>query len=216
MELLNDVHAWLSALPALAVYGLLFVIAYGENVLPPIPGDVAVVVGGMVAAAGVVSLPLVVVLATIGGGLGFMTVYAAGRRLGEAALDPARLRFLPKAELHRARDVVGRRGLVVVAVNRFLPGLRSVIGLAVGMSLMRPLPVAVLATLSAGVWSALIAYLGYALVDNRATLARFLSGFERVGLVLVGVAALALGTWFVRRRRKRAGAGTRDGNGEAG
>ena len=202
MELLNDFHAYLSALPALTVYSLLFVIAYGENVVPPIPGDVAVVVGGMVAAAGAVSLPVVVVLATIAGGLGFMTVFAVGRRLGEATLRPNRLRFLPRDELNRAREVVGRRGLIVVAINRFLPGLRSVIGLAVGMSPLRPMPVAVLSTISAGVWSALIAYLGYALVDNRVALARFLQGFERVGAVLLALGLIGLVVFVVRRRRR--------------
>lgn len=202
MELLNDFHAYLSALPALTVYGLLFVIAYGENIVPPIPGDVAVVVGGMVAATGAVSLPVVVALCTVAGGLGFMTVFAVGRRLGNATARPDRLRFLPRAELHRAQEVVGRRGLIVVAVNRFLPGLRSVIGLAVGMSPLRALPVAVLSTLSAGVWSALIAYLGYALVDNRAALARVLGGFERTGTVLLALLFVGL-VWVVVRRRRR-------------
>ncbi len=204
METLNHLYAWLSALPPLTVYVVLFLIAYGENVLPPIPGDVGVVVGGMVAATGAVQLPAVVVLCMVAGGLGFMTVFWAGHRLGDAALDPKRLRFLPKAELMRAREVVGRRGLWVVAVNRFLPGLRSVIALAVGMSPLRAAPVAVLSTLSAGVWSALIVSLGYTLVGHRDTLARVLGSFERAGMVLLVLAALALAVWWVRRRRASA------------
>jgi membrane protein DedA with SNARE-associated domain len=206
MELLNDIYAWLSALPPAAVYAVLFGIAYFENVVPPIPGDVAIVVAGMIAATAAVSLPAVVVLATIAGGLGFMSVYAAGRYFDEALNDPTRLRWLPRDDIRRAEEKVARYGLFIVAANRFLPGLRAVIAVTVGMSHLRPWPVAVLSTASAAVWAALVSYLGYALVDKREVLARLLGGFERVGLVMSVLLAAALVVWIVRARRRRVSA----------
>lgn len=210
MELLNEVHTWLSGLPAAWVYVAVFAIAYFENVVPPIPGDVAIVVGGMVAAAGAVSLPLVVALAAVAGGLGFMTVYAVGRRLGSALLDPERFRWLPKSDIRRAEARLARNGYLVVAANRFMPGIRSVIALSVGMSGLPPARVAALATASATVWSALIATLGYALVDNRAALARLLGGFERMGVALLALLALGLAYWLLKAARRRREDGPRN------
>lgn len=204
MELLNEFYVWLSALPPLAVYAAVFAIAYLENVFPPVPGDVAIVVGGMVAATSAVALPLVVALAAAAGGLGFMTVYVAGRAFGHLILDPDRLRWLPKADIRRAEARLARNGYLVVAANRFVPGLRSVIAIAVGMSEMPPARVAALATLSATLWSALTAGLGYALVDNRDVIARVLGTFQQVGAVVLAALVVALAVWLVRARRRRA------------
>lgn len=207
MELLNDLYAWLAALPPAWIYAVLFVIAYGENVVPPIPGDIVVVIGGMLAATGVVSLPAVWALSTLAGALGFLSVYAAGWRMGRTALNPARYRWLPKGELARAERIALRYGVGVVLANRFLPGVRSVIGLVVGAGRMPAGRVALAATISAAAWSALTVGVGYALADNRAAIARLLGGFERVGTVLLAVLAIALAVWFVRRRKAPPSAG---------
>jgi membrane protein DedA with SNARE-associated domain len=203
VELINEIHGWLSGLQPGAVYAVLFAIAYFENLVPPVPGDVATVVAGMVAAAGAVSLPVVVVLAGLAGGLGFVTLYLVGRKFDDLLDDPRRLRWLPRGDIRRAEEKVARFGYAVVAVNRFLPGLRAVISVTVGMSHLAAGPVAVLATASATVWAALIAYMGYALVDNRETLARLTGGFERVGLVLSIAVGMALAVWLWRVRRRR-------------
>ncbi|HLA63211.1 MAG TPA: VTT domain-containing protein [Rhodothermales bacterium] len=206
MELLESIHGWLSSLPPGGVYLALFIIAYVENVVPPIPGDVAIVVAGMVAAAGAVSLPVLVALAAVAGALGFMSVYAVGKRLDAALLDPGRFRWLPKDDIRKAEGYVARYGYFVVAANRFMPGVRAVIGLSVGMSGLAPGRVAALATLSAAVWAALMGALGYALVDNREVLARLLGGVERVGTVLMALLAVGLAAWLIRTVRRRRGA----------
>jgi membrane protein DedA with SNARE-associated domain len=209
MELINDLYTWLSALPPLGVYGVLLAIAYAENLLPPVPGDVAIVVAGMVAATGAASLPVVIALAAAGGAFGFLTVYALGRRLDEALLEPGRFRWLPKGDIRKAEAYVARHGYVIVAANRFMPGVRAVIGLTVGMSHLPVGRVAVFAAFSAVAWSALLASLGFALVDNRAALARVMGGVERVGAVLTVLLVVALAAWVVRvvRRRRRGAAG---------
>lgn len=212
MELLESIHAWLSGLPEVGVYGAILLIAYGENVCPPVPGDLAIVVAGMVAAAGGVKLSLVVALAAGAGTLGFVTVYAIGRRLDRALLDPHRFRWLPKGDIRKAEGYVARYGYLVVAANRFMPGVRSVIALSVGMSRLPIGRVAAFAALSASVWSGLMATLGFALVDNRTALVRLLGGFEWAGKVLLGLLLAGVAFWLARgvRRRRRNGAAEAD------
>lgn len=203
METLDAMHGWLAALSPLVVYLSVFGVTYGENVFPPVPGDVLLVVAGMIAATGAVSLPVVVVLAAIAGSLGFLTVYAAGRRLGHTLLTSDRYAFIPRLELRRAITLIPRYGAWIVLANRFLPGLRSVIGLAVGMSRMPVARVAILGTISSIAWSTLIVGMGYALADNRAAIARVLGSFERVGAVLLGLLVVAMAVWILRARRRR-------------
>lgn len=203
MEALADLYAWLSGLSPLVVYAVLFVISYVENVFPPVPGDVALVVGGMLAGIGVVHLPILVVVCAISGAVGFMTVYGLGRKIGPALLDPNRYRWVPKAQLSRAEASVNRHGRGIVLANRFLPGLRSVIGLAVGMSRVPVQSTALLATASSTVWSVLLCGLGYALGDNREALARALSNVRNAGLALLVVLALVGLGYYVRGVRLR-------------
>lgn len=194
---------WMESLPALWAYAVILAIAYGENVCPPIPGDMIVVFGGYLVGRGTLSLPVVILLATLGGALGFMTVYAVGRRFGRAVLDPERFRWVPQETLERARRWIERWGYGVVAANRFLTGARSVIALAVGMAQMNPWKTALWATFSAVVWCSLIAYAGYAVGENWRLVRGYLANYSRVVLVVLAVLVLALGVrWYVKRRRR--------------
>lgn len=205
MELLNDLLGFLQSVPPLVAYGVLLAIAYGENVVPPVPGDLAILYGGYLAGVGVLNVWPVFLLATVGGAAGFMTMYALGYRAGEAILDPNRLRWMPKAQVYRARQWIERWGWYVVAANRFLSGVRAVIALTVGVARMDARPTAVLATLSAVVWSGLIVYLGYALGDNLDLVKGWMTTY---GKIMGSLLALAVLVWLVRlglRRRKIAG-----------
>ncbi len=195
---------WMAGLPPGWAYLALFLVAYGENVAPPIPGDLVVVFGGYLAGTGQLNLAVVVLLATLGGAAGFMTMYAIGRRLGEAVLDERRYRWIPKGPVHRVSGWLQRWGYGVVAANRFLSGARSVISLMVGVSRTHAGKTAAYATLSALVWTALIGYGGYAVGDNWAVVGEYIAAYGRALLALTALgAALWLGVRMWRRRRGR-------------
>lgn len=199
---LSSFIEWMQAVAPVWAYLVLFAIAYGENVLPPIPGDLVVVFGGYLVGNGRLELWLVVLLATLGGALGFMTMYALGRRIGEAVFDPNRFRWLPKQQIVHVGAWLRRWGYGVVAANRFLSGARSVIALTVGMAHMEAGKTALFATLSAFVWTALIAYAGYAVGDNWAVVLQVLRDYGRVVLGLLVAGALGwLGYRWYRRRK---------------
>ncbi len=201
-DLLGDIVAWMEGLAPTWVYVTVFAVAYLENVIPPIPGDMVVVFGGYLVGLGTVELVPVIVLATVAGALGFMTMFAIGRWVGEAALDPERLRWVPKRGARLAQRWLRRYGLGVVAANRFLSGARSVISLMAGAAEMRPVPVALWATVSAAVWCSLIAYAGFAVGDNWGVVGHYLALYGRwaMGLLVAGFAG-----WFGFRAWQRRG-----------
>ena len=196
----------MEALPPLWAYLTLFVIAYGENVLPPIPGDMVVVFGGYMAGLGSLNLLVVIFLATLGGAAGFMTVYALGYRLGHAVLDPDRMRWLPRDGVGKTQRWIQTYGYGVIAANRFLSGARSVISLTAGVAQMDPGRTAWWCTVSALVWTGLISYAGYAVGDNWEIVVVYLRAYGRVILALLAVAAVVGGGYWYWQRSAAAAA----------
>lgn len=195
---------WIRLLSPFWSYVILTAIAYGENVIPPIPGDLVIVFGGYLAATGQLSFAMVVLLATIGGAAGFMTMFMLGRRFGDAALDPDRMRWLPKKRMYRARLWLLKWGFAIVGVNRFLSGLRSVISLTVGAARMNIWKTALFATLSSLVWTWLIAYLGAVIGENWDVVTSIFRSYgTAVTIIIVSLVLAKLGhSWWLRRRRR--------------
>ncbi len=197
-DLLTDLVAWMEGLSPLWIYATVFAVAYLENVVPPIPGDMVIVFGGTLVGLGRVELVPVVAVATVAGALGFLSMYAVGRRVGDAVLDPARLRWIPKGAARKVKGWLERYGLGVVAANRFLSGGRAVIALMVGAARMPPVPVALWATASAAVWCGLIVYLGVAVGERWDLVGTWLARYGQVvtALLVAGLAGhLALKRW---------------------
>ena len=207
IEAVEVFTAWLRDLPTAGIYAVLFLVAWGENVLPPIPGDIVVVVAGSFVALGILGVVPVFVLATLGSVLGFLTVYAVGRRLGEAVHDPDRMRWIPRGPVRVAEVWFARWGMGVVAANRFLSGGRAVIALLAGSSELKLAPVAVWATFSAVLWNAVLVGGGYVLGSEWERVVGFLRAYGRgVTAVLVIVAVGAVVRRTIRRRARRAAA----------
>lgn len=205
LDWFSHFFSWMKALPPVWAYLTLLVIAYGENVVPPIPGDMVVVFAGYMAGIGQLHLGVVIALSTLGGAVGFMTMFAVGHKLGEAVLDPDRLRWMPRRGFDRAQRWIHQYGYGVIAANRFLSGARSVISLTAGMFRMEWGRTAWWCTVSALVWTGLISYAGYAVGENWGLVVRYLRAYGRIVLVLLCLVALAWGLrWYWRRGAKAA------------
>lgn len=201
-DVLTQLVEWMSALSPVHVYVIVLGIAYLENVIPPIPGDMIVVFGGYLAGLGRVDLWIVVLLATAGGVAGFMTMYWFGHMFGTAVLDPDRFRWLPKRRIRTVRLKLREWGYGLVAANRFLSGLRSVISLTVGMSHMHPWMTALFATISALVWTAGLAVLGRVVGENWELVRGYLQTY---GWVIMGLIAAVVVVQVIRWRLRDKG-----------
>ncbi|MBM4386612.1 MAG: DedA family protein [Deltaproteobacteria bacterium] len=186
---------------------VLAVVSALEYVVPPVPGDVSTF-----AAAFLVSIygwPLLpVFLAIITGGLAGASVnYWIGalinRNRGEWML-----RF-HKGEGVRRRieailDKFNRYGAVLIAVNRFIPGIRALFFVAAGMAGI-PLPKVLFYSLvSAVVWNSLIFALGYYVGTNIELFKSIVSDyFTAIWIVIAAAAALLFIRYLARRRAAR-------------
>ena len=193
IEFLQDFADWFQTLPPAGIYATLFFVAYVENLVPPFPGDVNVVIGGYLVGLGLIGFVPAVLVVSVGSALGFMTMYAIGKALGDAVEDPARLRWIPKAPMQTAKRWLQRWGYGVVAVNRFLSGTRAVINLLAGASNLKPMLTAFLAFVSSLAWYTLLLYAGYSVCANSESILPILAVYGRVIVRLLMAIACVLG-----------------------
>ena len=199
-EMLADIVEWMSGLPPGMAYLTIFSVAYLENVLPPIPGDMLVVFGGFMAGQDLLNAWNVVALATIGGGLGFMSMYAIGHKVGHGLLDSTRYKWLPKKRIFRVKEHLQRWGFSLILANRFLSGLRSVISLTVGMAHMSVGRTTAYSFASALVWTALLTWAGVYVGENWIVVGEYLRTYGAVvtGLILLFVVLRVFLYWRKR------------------
>ncbi len=198
-EIFSQLLGRITEVPVIWGYMVVFLIAWLENVFPPIPGDVLVVFGGYLAAIGPMSLFAVILYSTLGGTIGFMCMYYVGRFGGPKLLESRALRWLPVESVSRVQNWIRSRGYTVIAANRFLSGARTVISFTVGLSQMPPWPVGLFALLSATVWVSIIAMLGYLVGDEWERVVDYLSQY---GKLISGLILLFLG-WQLYKAIKR-------------
>lgn len=186
--------------PALAAYTLICALVFAEAALFigfVLPGETAVVLGGVLAATGRLSLatllPLVVLSAVVGDTVG----YEIGRRYGGRVLGARPLRR-HQDRLAAAQRLLRNRGGWAVFVARFTAFLRAVMPGLAGVSRM-PYP-RFLAYNAAGglVWGVGVTLLGFFAGHSYAAVERALG---RGSAVLA--AALVVGGLLVWRRRRR-------------
>lgn len=196
------VHAFLSIPGPLAIAAVLFLAAAETALLVGlfIPGEIAVILGGVLAARAHVSLAGVLAASIAGPIIGDSIGYFLGRKYGER-LFRKRLR----KRWQQARDWIKKRGAPAVAFGRFAAFLRSVVPAAAGAAKMpyrRFLPWNIAAGI---VWGTGSALLGYYAGANYEVLVRWMG---RISLVLLFAAVAVAAAFFgwkalVRRARHK-------------
>lgn len=190
----------LEGMDAQWAYGLLFLSAVMENIVPPVPGDTVVVFSAYLVGRGVWSF-WPVFFATVGGGVaGFMAMFFLGARCGRALFSGRRGRIFSAEGLDRAEQWLARYGIWLILANRFLSGIRSVIAIAAGIGGMAPARVVLGGALSMVVWNGLLLYAGMLLGQNWSEVGEVLKQYNRVLLALVAAAV----AFLVVRRWTRA------------
>jgi membrane protein DedA with SNARE-associated domain len=171
----------------------------------PVPEDVILVAGGVLAGLGLADVRAMVVVALGGVLIGDTTIFLLGRAYGERVGRLPLVRSLLTPERYAAvQEKFRRHGSRVLVLARFLPGLRAPIFLVAGMSRTVPLSRFLLldgvaALVSVPLWIVL----GYLGADNRAWLAEWMHRGRTGGLLLVAAVLLvALLAWHLRRRRQ--------------
>jgi membrane protein DedA with SNARE-associated domain len=197
----------LESLPDGLIYIMLAVSAFVENICPPIPGDTITAIGAFLVGVGQLDFFWVFASTTLGSLAGFLCLFALGRSLGRRYFLERDFRFFRAQKILQAEAWFTKYGYLLVALNRFLPGVRSAVSIAGGISRLRLFHVAVLALLSCGLWNGLWIFLGYSLGTHwesvQARLTEIMTRYNVTVAILGGLFILAV--VIVHAFRKRSG-----------
>lgn len=199
----------IAGLPDPVVYLVIAALVFGEAAIFlgfVLPGETAVLLGGVLAAGGRLTLSTLLVLVVVAAIVGDSVGYEVGRRFGPRVLAWRPLRR-HEARLGEARTYLRTRGGWAVMLGRWTAFLRAVMPGLAGASRM-PYPRFLFFNAVGGaVWAVAIALLGY---FAAASYGRVHAALGQIGaLVLVAVVVVVV---IVARRRRRAGQTGRPGS----
>jgi membrane protein DedA with SNARE-associated domain len=166
------------------------------------PGETAVIVGGLVAGQGRISLLVLIAIVWTCAVLGDLTSYELGRRLGrEWLLRHGERLKITEERLEQVEWFFERRGNVTILVGRFLGFVRPLLPFIAGTSRMPLRRYLAYDVLAAGAWSATFCVLGYVFWQSFSQLTKYVSrGLFAFGTFVAVVVAVV---WLVQPRRSR-------------
>ena len=203
--MINDMAGFLLALHGWLVLAAVFLLPMLESsafVGFVFPGEIAVLLGGVLASQGRVSLAAVLTAAACGAVVGDAIGYAVGHRWGRRLVHGALARFVRQEHLARGERYLAERGGKAVFFGRFTAALRVVMPGLAGMARM-PYRTFALYNIAGGVsWAIVIGLLGYFAGTSWEHVSHLAS---RLGLSLLVLLAVGFGaSLLVRAVRNRA------------
>jgi membrane protein DedA with SNARE-associated domain len=199
----GDVQPLLEHYGYLAVGGFVLLEDFGV----PVPGEIMLIAAAMFAGAGHLDIAAVVLVAVVGAVIGDNIGYAVGRLGGRPLAERwGRYVFLTPARLDRAEAFFDDHGGKVVAVARFIEGLRQVNGLLAGIAGMHWLKFLGFNALGAVLWVGTWAGMGFLAGEHMVVI---YAAFEQYKWYVIGAIVIAVAIVIsnrVRRGRAERGA----------
>lgn len=168
----------LSSYDPLLIYGVILLIPFIENLFPPSPSDLIVVLAGSLIANGTINYFLALVLSSVGSEVGFMLLYYFGLQTDKKIIHTGKLKFISQEAVAKADDWFAKYGYAIILFNRFLSGIRAVISFFAGLAELNIKRTFILSTVSAVAWNVVLLGLGILFGHNLPLVDRFLANYS--------------------------------------
>jgi membrane-associated protein len=208
---ITDLTDWLDRISSHEWFLLvILIIAFLDSVIPVVPSETCVIIGGVAASQGYLNIYAVIAAGAVGAFLGDNAAYLIGLRASawfrrRAERKPKFARKLAWAQL----QILQRGGLLLITA-RFIPGGRTVLTLSCGITRQRRWWFMRWVALATAIWatySALLGRIGGEAFENSHTKA-FLMAF---GLAIGTNIVIEIVRHQLKKRRKTAEAATTPG-----
>ncbi|MDP9464652.1 MAG: DedA family protein [Actinomycetota bacterium] len=184
---------------------IIFAIAYFDSVLPVVPSETCVIIGGVAASQGNQSIYAVIAAGAVGAFLGDNSAYLIGMRA--SAWFRRRAERNPKfaTKLAWARQQIHERGGLLLITARFIPGGRTALTLSCGITRQKQWWFIRWVAVAVTIWATYAAMLGRiggeAFKDDHTK--AFLLAF---GLAIATNVIIEVARHFMKKRRAAAAA----------
>jgi len=213
-----DISEFISSLPLLIGksvetnqfigYGTILLAMFLENLIPPIPSELIMPLGGFYVAQGQLNFSLVVLAGLIGTVVGALPWYGIGKLVNEERLEKwlannGRWIGINPQDLARSRKWFNRYGVSLVFWGRLVPGIRTLISVPAGIELMPITPFLLWTTAGSLIWTLFLTATGFFLGDQYANIEQWISPFSSIFKIIIILSiSVALVTLIYKTLRK--------------
>ena len=183
-------------------YVIIYVIAVLDSVLPIVPSETLVIIGGVSAGLGDLSIVLVVLAAGLGAFTGDNMSYLIGRRASVAVTRRYERTEKGKRRLETVIHQIHERGGLLLITARFIPGGRTILTLSCGITRQDRKWYATWIGIATTIWAlyaSLLGFIGGKTFEENHTLA-FVVAFGTAVSVTVVIEVVRAGIKRLRRR----------------
>jgi membrane-associated protein len=182
------------------VYALLFLIVFTETgvvVMPFLPGDSLLFVVGTLCGAGLMSLPLSMLLLFVAAVLGDQVNYSIGRHFGPKVWQWEHSRWFNRRAFEQAHAFYEKYGGITIVLARFMPFVRTFAPFVAGVAEMSRAKFSFYNVVGAAIWVFGLTLAGY-LFGNLPWVQQHLEKIIWALILVPGLIAL-FGAWKARR-----------------
>ncbi len=188
-------------------FGVFFLILI-ENVFPPIPSEVILLISGFFSSYTSLSVFYMILASTLGSFLGAIILYYIGKIFNKERLKKivngrlGKILFLKENDIDKADEWFDNKGNKSVFFCRFVPIVRSLISIPAGMSEM-PMGKFIIYTICGSmIWNTVLICLGYRLGSNWEYVLTILDKYQMLVIVILVIIFGYVIIKFYRKKRK--------------
>jgi len=187
--------------PVVLIYIALGIGAALENVIPAVPADTFVVLGGFLSALGSLDAGLIFLVTWSLNVASALVMYRLGYTRGRSFfMQGCGKRVLADHQMDRMTHFYERWGTWAIFGTRFLPGLRAVVPVFAGVTQQRVRSVAVPLGIASAIWYGSLVWLGALTGYNIDELSLLLSRTSNVLMVVAIVVVMLIVRWWWRTK----------------
>ena len=203
LAIINEVFDWLKDFSSSPwFYLIIFVIAVLDSVLPIVPSETLVIIGGVSAGLGNLWIPLVIAVAAAGAFIGDNMSYLIGREASDWVMRRQTRTEKGARRMASIVEQVHERGGLLLITARFIPGGRTALTLSCGVTKQPRRWFIGWAAVAAVIWgnyAALLGFIGGKSFEDNHTLAFVIAFVSAFSITLV----IELVRWLLKRARYR-------------
>ena len=192
-------------------YGTILLLMLLESTVIPVPSELVVAPAAYHAAGGNLNVLLVVLIATIGAGLGASINYVVALYVGRPVIYRfansrwGHLCLLNQEKVEKSERYFDDHGIVATLTGRLIPGIRHLISLPAGLARMNYWKFLLYTTIGAGAWHSILAAMGWYLhaVVPEDQLDETIEHYNHYIVLAIVAVVVVAAVWFIVKNRKK-------------
>jgi membrane protein DedA with SNARE-associated domain len=197
--MLGEITEWLVDTVAELGYAGIIALMAVESSFIPFPSEVVMIPAGYLAAQGEMNITLVILSGLAGSMIGAYINYFGALWIGRRFLDQyGRYVFISSKTLEKMDTFFERHGAISTFIGRLIPGVRQLISIPAGLARMNIALFSLYTALGAGLWGAILAFLGYFIGGNEALISEYLREIT-IALMIAAMVVIMGYLWFVKK-----------------